>query len=572
MKLLRLFASVVVLLTVIFGTQSTRAKTRKPGARPASPLAKSTAMTTSSAAVDEAYRLVLGIGCRQSISEANTTLRKAASAGDPLAQLAQGLFMKFGGMGFKLEPDAARELIQRGQPAAVKAAELGNPTAKYLLARLYNGHLLQVSDRTSQSQALLAESAESSCPVAVLRMGYNAYDKEDFAAAEMWFERAKQLGCADAYSRLGRIYDRPGTPQFDCEKVRGYFQAGADAGSLDGQLCRGATYIMGLCQKVDIERGLKDVQAAVDGGSVGALEYLADLYTTPVLGIDYKKADEYWRRAAELGSEDSMVSLGRAYIEGLGVTTNTARGLNLIKSAAELDSQFAARKLGYLYCANEYGIKKNLKAARKWYEVAVTEGSGDAAFDLAEMLKYEFDDKETTRIADLFEFAAEHGVAGAMGYTGWAYQQGKGKSVNLWTAARWYQKGMKAGDAYSAGMLGWMYNEGEGLRKNYSRALSAFRRGVELGDSFSMVALAYKYLEGEDLEQDSLKAAELYRRAADLDDDEGMAGMGYISYYGYGVPRDQKQSERWYRKAAELGNEEAIDWLKEHRKASRTKK
>ena len=65
-------------------------------------------------------------------------------------------------------------------------------------------------------------------------------------------------------------------------------------------------------------------------------------YSVPV---DYTKAFELFKKAADLGNEIGMANLGECYIYGRGVSVDIGKGFDLLQKSAKLGSAYAVTVL-----------------------------------------------------------------------------------------------------------------------------------------------------------------------------------------------------------------------------------
>jgi hypothetical protein len=78
-----------------------------------------------------------------------------------------------------------------------------------------------------------------------------------------------------------------------------------------------------------------------------------------------------------------MRSLGMAYYEGERVEQDFRKAADWFRKAAELGDFAAQRNLGYLYIKGE-GVEKDLTEAREWLEKAAAQGDSYAQELLAD--------------------------------------------------------------------------------------------------------------------------------------------------------------------------------------------
>lgn len=105
-------------------------------------------------------------------------------------------------------------------------------------------------------------------------------------------------------------------------------------------------------------------------------------YQTGVVGAqDKAKAEAAYTRAAEMGFPKSKCALGQML---MAEPQRAERGLALCQEAAAAGDPDAQLAVGNAYFSGSAG-KRDLAAARKWYEMAAKQNEADAARRLGEM-------------------------------------------------------------------------------------------------------------------------------------------------------------------------------------------
>ena len=160
---------------------------------------------------------------------------------------------------------------------------------------------------------------------------------------------------------------------------------------------------------------------------------------------NYRKAAEWYFKAAQLGSSNGMVNLGDCYAGGRGVKKDKDSALKWFMESALLGNDAAMYNLGNGYRVGESPLRKNYDSALKWYRLA-----------------------------------AENGHAYSMTNIGYMYEKGIGVTVDYSEAIRWYKKGAEAGDPYAAKNIGHMYNFGIGVKKNVDTAMLWYNKAETL--------------------------------------------------------------------------------------------
>ena len=116
------------------------------------------------------------------------------------------------------------------------------------------------------------------------------------------------------------------------EKALEYFQKAADMGFADAQNALGVMYFYGYGVERSDEKAMEYYRLAADQGLGKALFNLGVAYEWGYgVDQDYEKAMEYYRQAADQGSTGALVSIGYLYDQGLGVDQSAEKAaLNML--------------------------------------------------------------------------------------------------------------------------------------------------------------------------------------------------------------------------------------------------
>ncbi len=128
------------------------------------------------------------------------------------------------------------------------------------------------------------------------------------------------------------------------------------------------------------------------------------LYLFGELGLDqsYKKAHNWFRKAAEQGYAEAQYSLGDLYYrrrDGKQEKQNYTEAFKWFKKAAEQGSAWAQYGIAELY-RNGFGVSQDSKEASKWYQKAADQGNIPAKWKLQgiEWVDHEEIDKIPNRL------------------------------------------------------------------------------------------------------------------------------------------------------------------------------
>ncbi|MEX0336692.1 tetratricopeptide repeat protein [Vibrio tubiashii] len=120
----------------------------------------------------------------------------------------------------------------------------------------------------------------------------------------------------------------------------------ASEGSLPHQFEMAQALFTGRGTEVNLPKGLSVMESAAAQDHINALVFLGDWYiaaNNP--DKSPSKSTDYYRKAAELRSNEGRMKLGLNYIQGRGVASNFERGIYWLERAAEkghLDAMYKA--------------------------------------------------------------------------------------------------------------------------------------------------------------------------------------------------------------------------------------
>jgi len=123
--------------------------------------------------------------------------------------------------------------------------------------------------------------------------------------------------------------------------------------------------------KGDYNKAYEYFKKAADLGLSQAMITMGELYMNGE-GVkqDFKKAYEWFRRAADLGEEFAMYALGYLYLEGKGTRQDYGKAYEWFKKVADLENKDAMNAIGWLYQSG-YGVEQDYEKAYEWYRKAI---------------------------------------------------------------------------------------------------------------------------------------------------------------------------------------------------------
>jgi TPR repeat protein len=516
-----------------------------------------------------------GLGVVRDDAQALAWFRKAADAGDSDGMNGVG-FMYWAGRGVAQDYAQARQWYQ-------KAADAGNAGGMYNLGVLYNKGQ-GVSQDYARALEWYRKAADAGAADAMNSVGFAYWAGQgvsrDYAQARQWYQKAADAGDNEAMRNLGVLYENgKGVPQ-DYVQARQWYQKAAAAGNVRAMLNLGRMYEKGEGVASDDAQALAWYRKAADAGNDGAKQALARLQTAatnqnPVpdprdaegmfklgeqfffgQGVpqDYRKAREWYQKAAEAGSAPAMFSLGYMYREGLGVVRDDAQALAWFRKAADAGDSDGMNGVGFMYWAGR-GVARDYAQARQWYGKAADAGNAGAMYNLGVLYKKgQGVAQDYAQAFAWYRKAADAGNAHAMAELGDLYENGRGVTQDYAQAFTWYRKAAEAGNDGVMGRLGDLYKNGLGVAQDYAQALDWYRKAADAGHADAMNCIGFAYWTGQGMTRDYDQARQWYQKAADAGNADAMFNLGVLYENGQGVAQDYTQAVAWYQKAAEAGD------------------
>lgn len=150
-----------------------------------------------------------------------------------------------------------------------------------------------------------------------------------------------------------------------------------------------------------------------------------------------------------------------------------------VRAKADGGDAAAQFKLGALY-ANGDGVKRDYKAAAKYYGMA-----------------------------------AEQGHAGAQLALGELHEAGQGVARDAAEAVKWYRKAAEQGSPAGQYALAMTYLQGSGVAKDDAEALKWYRASADQGYALAVFHLGMRYKKGQGVQADPIEAYKWLTLAAD---------------------------------------------------------
>lgn len=204
-------------------------------------------------------------------------------------------------------------------------------------------------------------------------LGDVATDEEDYAAAMDNYNMAAENGTEILYIEsamigIGNLYQNGRGVAIDYAKAMEWFQKAADLGFADAMNNIGVLYANGLGVDQDSAKALEYYQKAAEQKPNNEV-LICNIGIIYFGGEDYTNAMEWFQKAADLGSADASFLIGYMYVEGLGIEQDYTKAMEWYLKAADLGSVDAMNDIGYLY-EEGLGVEQDSAKADEWYAKA----------------------------------------------------------------------------------------------------------------------------------------------------------------------------------------------------------
>jgi TPR repeat protein len=228
------------------------------------------------------------------------------------------------------------------------------------------------------------------------------------------------------------------------------------------------------------------------------------------------EAARLYQQAMDKGNADATGAYGRCLIGGTGgVAKDEARGLFLIRKAAEAGSAAAMTILGE-FAARGIGQEADPRTAAFWYERAANEKEPLGYIGLAQLYDTGTPGlpKDEARATALILEAAKLGEPLAMNEMGIRYQSGRGISMDNVAAVGWFSLAAQHDFPAAQVNLGNCYESGNGCVKDYTRAGASYAAAAKQGHPLGQFMLASLFERGLGGDTNKVFAYVNYSRSA----------------------------------------------------------
>ena len=273
------------------------------------------------AAFERENAAVLMKKCKQSppwasseMSMLNALFQKGASATTEEDRIRTQLFGK---------ADSYRQCIS-GESLGLHLAAIKNWSDEF-----------RASKRAARPQTADDFDAKGLSAESMAKKGKEAYEAENYNVALRWFQRAADLGNADAMMGMSWIYGNGrGVPEDDAEATR-WRKMSAEHGNPVAMSSIAYDYEQGKGVTQDYVEAMRWYRKAADRDDARAMWSVGHLFELGQgVAQDYAEAMRWYSKAADRGDTLAMWSIGMLYEYGHGLPTDDAQARVWIKKAA----------------------------------------------------------------------------------------------------------------------------------------------------------------------------------------------------------------------------------------------
>ena len=393
---------------------------------------------------------------------------------------------------------------------------------------------------------------------------WDCMEREDYAQAKKYFEKALQEGVVEAYCSLGTLYFEGNGVKQDYKRAFEMYQKGAKAGDPYCMDNLGMCYFWGHGVETDLQKSAYYKEKAAKAGVVRAMYDLGLSYVRGYgVSQNIDKALYWLEKAAEEKFPLALETLGDLYFAGEDVKKDLEKSFNYYQQGVDIGDITSKLMISTFY---ERGlvVERDLEKAKNlcqeaydwFYEQAVTEEDRDAQFRLGNIyfsgLPLIDIEQDYVQAAEWYKKAAENGLDTAQNNIGNMYALGIGVTLNYEKAFYWYSKAAERMDLDALCNMANCYYLGRGVEQDYFKAAEIHTKAANLGYANSQEVLGEMYLEGKGVEQNYTKAAYWFKESCENKERTAFGPLGDCYRKGYGVNKDEMMAFKLYQKGSEM--------------------
>lgn len=254
---------------------------------------------------------------------------------------------------------------------------------------------------------------------------------QSFAEALRWYGEAARNGSALALYCLGRMHEEGRGVSQDYGKAAGYYREAASNGEQRSQGRLGYLYETGRGVPQSLRDAADCYRKAAERGDAFAQYRLGLMHLTGQgAPLNPGRAEELFRKAAVQGNPGALYVLGIMCLR----RQSFEKAFGLLRKAAELGNDAAMKSLGDMY-RDGRGVRHSFEKSILFYRKAAARGNAGAASGIGDIY---FCLQKYAEAAAWYHRAAERGYAEAQRKLGQMYEKGYGVTRDHCEALKWF--------------------------------------------------------------------------------------------------------------------------------------
>ena len=307
--------------------------------------------------------------------------------------------------------------------------------------------------------------------------------EKDLDEAARWYEKAFALGNAYSGYRLGIQAEQ----RDDYAAAVDYLTQASELGYEWASLELGQLYYQGKKVEGDLEKAKLYIEKVAATNDAEVMHCLGELYER-FTDIEYHEriAMSWYEQSALLGNAASMYHMGNLCAEGIAVTKDLNRAAEWYQKAIDNGNTRALPKLYTLYAnpGELYDIEK-AAALRDQVEAnylqKIENGDASGAMEMGDL----YIENDRSKALSYYEKAAELGTTNTTAYDWIGYLYANEASIlDYEKSVQAFQKAIELGSGYAMYNIGAMYRDGNYFEQDQEKAEECFQKARDMGFSF----------------------------------------------------------------------------------------
>lgn len=272
-------------------------------------------------------------------------------------------------------------------------------------------------------------------------------------------------------------------------------------------------------------------------------------------------------QSANLGYHEAMTTLGDLYFNGKQVDKDMKKAYEYFLKASEIGSGYGSYSCGFMLSGGQ-GVPRDADAGKKMFELAISRGYKQAHRGLARYYN-------SLKTQDSYSKSLEHylqylesntGDVECLKKVGLFYEHGRGTTVNLDLARKYYEQAAALDDDEAYDFLGGTYMAENATEEEDRKAVYYLKKAVDRKNANAMFRLSIYVRRGEGgMEKNLEYELDLLHESSRLGNASASYRLGILYENGdCGLTENKELAIRYFQLAAERGYLPSINKLGEY--------